>query len=106
MKKLTLFLLTAFLSCTFFSMHLNAETKALTLPKVASITVESAEAHILLARLDKINAIDKSTLHFTEKRQLRMEARSIKGQIHELGGGRFLTIGAVGSFLLLTLLLL
>jgi hypothetical protein len=106
MKKFALALLIAFSSVTFFAMELKAESKTVNYPLASTLTKERSEAHLMLVRLDEIKAMDKSSLCKFEKRQLRKEVRSIKGQLNNLGEGRFLTIGAIASFLLLTLLLL
>ena len=61
----------------------------------STVSTELAEAKILLVRLDIINAMDKTDFSVTEKRDLRKEARSIKGQLKELRGGRYIPVGAL-----------
>ncbi len=69
-------------------------------------TVESAEATVLLARLEKIDAMDKSTMSFSEKKKLRKEVRAINKNLTELGGGVYLSVGGIIIIILLLILLL
>lgn len=111
MKKLKLSLMTALLLLTIIPTQLNAETKN-SIPSVTSIAMSSpntavtAEANILLSRLDNIKAMDKSTLNAIERKQLRKEVRSIKSQLSEMGGGMYLSVGAILIIALILILLL
>jgi hypothetical protein len=67
---------------------------------------EAARANTLLYRLDEINAIDRSKLTAPEKKQLRKEVRSAKKELNELGGGLFISVGAIIVILLLLILFL
>jgi hypothetical protein len=67
---------------------------------------ETAEAKALLLRLDEINAMDKSELKSSEKKNLRKEVRSIKHQLNLLGEGLYLSVGAIIIILLLLIILL
>jgi hypothetical protein len=58
-------------------------------------TTELIKAKSLLARLDIINATDRTYFSVSEKKGLRKEARSIKGQLKELRGGRYSPVGAL-----------
>jgi hypothetical protein len=106
MKKLFLCLVTAFLSSAYFSMESKAATRTDSHSKIAVKSVESAEARILLARLDYIYAMDKSDLSRIERKQLRMEVRSIKSRMNEPGGAKYLSVGAVVIMAMLIILLL
>jgi hypothetical protein len=109
MRKLAFCLVTALLSLTFIPTQLKAGTKTITLSTdVASIdkTAVSAEATVLITRLDAIKAMDKSTLNFSEKQLLRKEVRSIKGQLSEMSGGVYLSVGAILLIALLLIILL
>jgi hypothetical protein len=68
--------------------------------------IESAEANILIARLEEIKSIDKSNMKSSEKRQLRKEVRSIKKSLTEMRGGVYLSVGAIIIIILLLILLL
>lgn len=65
-----------------------------------------AEAQALLSRLDEIKAMDMSSLGKTEKRQLRKEVRAIKSDLRDIGGGVYLSVGAIIIIILLLILLL
>jgi hypothetical protein len=111
MKKLTISLMTTLLLLLFISVQVKAGTKTSASSKdatsiAATKSAESAEAKILLTRLDEIKAMDKSTLNSTERKELRKEVRSIKSQLSELGGGVYLSVGAIIIIILLLILLL
>lgn len=106
MKKLTLGIITAFLLLTLIPTQLKAGTKTSTLSMATTKSFESAKANALLVRLDKINAMDKSKLSSPERKQLRKEVRSIKSQLSDLGGGVYLSVGAILIIILLLILLL
>lgn len=63
-------------------------------------------SEILTARLLEIKAVDKSTLNFSEKRQLRKETRSIKNELRQINGGVYLSAGAIILIALLLIILL
>jgi hypothetical protein len=105
MKKLTLCFMTAILSLTFSPTQLKAGTETTTSIAGAEKSNEATEANVLLRRLDKINAMDKSMLSSAEKRGLRKEVRSIKDQLKALGGGVYLSVGAIIIILLLIIIL-
>ena len=107
MKKFAFYLLTTCLLIAFQPFQLKAETikaepSSLAEPK----PIESTEAKVLLLRLDKINEIDKTELNSTEKKELRKEVRSIKHELKELGGGVFLSAGALIIIVILLIVLL
>jgi len=100
MKKLTVLIVTALLfSVPAFSFDA-------TTPKASLPVTPSAEAQVLLNRLDEINAMDKAPLSKTEKRELRKEVRTIKKELTESSGGIYLSVGAVIIIILLLILLL
>ena len=61
---------------------------------------------IMLARLDEIKAMDKSSLKSSEKKELRKEVREIKSQLRSTGNGVYLSVGAIIIIILLLILLL
>jgi hypothetical protein len=67
-----------------------------------------AEADLLVARLEEINAMDKSGLTRTEKRELRREVRTIENRLNAsstAGGGPVIYISG-GALLLIILLII
>lgn len=69
-------------------------------------TIESAEAQVLLTRLEEIKAMDMTMLNSIERKELRKEVRSIKSQLSEMGQGVYLSVGAIIIIILLLILLL
>lgn len=106
MKKIALGLMTTCLSLTFYPLQSNAKAVVEPSSVVISKPAESAEAKALLIRLNEINDMDVSTLNSTEKKQLRKEVRSIKSELNQIGGGVYLSAGAIIIILLLLIILL
>lgn len=106
MKKISICIMTVILSLTFVPNHLRAEAAITTTSAAAIKAAESAKANSLLSRLNEINEMDKSKLSSLEKKQLRKEVRSTKMQLKELGGGVYLSVGAIIIILLLLILFL
>ncbi len=100
MKKLSVWALTLLLAATI-SLPLSAATTPATAP-----ATPSAEAQVLLNRLNEINTMDKAPLSGTEKRKLRKEVKTIKKELAQANGGVYLSVGAVIIIILLLILLL
>lgn len=76
-------------------------------PVTTAVLKEDEEkAKALLARLDEIKNIDKSTLTKEKRKALRKEVRDIKSQLRSTGNGVYLSIGAIIIIILLLILLL
>jgi hypothetical protein len=103
MKKITICLMTAVMSFTFIPTQVFA-AKAYT--TAASANTESAEANVLLNRLSEIKAMDKSNLTAPEKKELRKEVRSIREQLKDIGGGVYISAGAIILILILLIIFL
>lgn len=67
---------------------------------------EHIKAQFLMKRLDQIRTMDKSKLSVEEKQELRNEVKSIKKNMKEIGGGVYLSVGAIIIIVLLLILLL
>jgi hypothetical protein len=106
MRKLTLYIMTAFLSLTFIPAQLKAGTEATTASTTNAKTSEAAEANALINRLNDINGMDKSKLSSSEKKELRMEVRATKKHLKELNGGVYLSVGAIILIVILLIILL
>jgi hypothetical protein len=106
MKKLAICLMVTCLSLTLIPLQLNAasrtEPSSLPAPKPA----ESAEVKTLELRLNEIKTMDKSNMKSAEKKSLRKEVKSINHRLHEIGGGVYLSVGAVILIVVLLLILL
>jgi hypothetical protein len=109
MKKLTInaCIMAVFMSLTLVPTQLMSET---TKPILSSITadkaVDTVQVNVLLGRLEEIKTMDKSHLSASEKKQLRKETRSIKRHLSDIGGGVYLSVGAIIIIILLLVLLL
>ena len=108
MKKITFVVMAIFLSIAFYPTQSNATTSKNVAPStlVVSAPQESAEYKALLSRLDAIDKTDKSDMKSSEKRALRKEVRSIKQQLHEMGGYVYISIGTLILIALLLIILL
>jgi hypothetical protein len=106
MKKIVLCLMAAFLSLTFIPLQSFAATtdkpSSLVVPKPS----ESAEAKALELRLNEISAMDMSKLKSSEKKEMRKEVRSIKKELRDIGGGVYLSAGALILIVILLIVLL
>lgn len=95
--------MTALLLLAFVPMQLNAEPENNSSPKATTEVVMSDEAAALMDRLEEIEAMDKSDLNSSERKELRKEVRDIK---KELGSGLYISVGAAILIVLLLILLL
>jgi hypothetical protein len=106
MKKLAICLIMTCLSLTLIPLQLNAATpsgpSSLPAPKPA----ESAEIKTLELRLNEINAMDKTKMKSAEKKSLRKEVKSINHKRRDIGGGVYISAGAVILIIILLVVLL
>jgi hypothetical protein len=89
----------------FLFMALAAPGFGTTNPEATRETRE-ATALKLQSRLEEIKSLDKTQLTFAEKRALRKEVRAIKKELAAVGGGVYLSVGAILLIALLLILLL
>jgi hypothetical protein len=84
-KGLAASLMTTFLSLTFIPVpaQLKGKTEMVSSSVAVIKPVESPQVKISRARLNEINAMDKSKLNSADKKELRKETRSIKKQLGE-----------------------
>jgi hypothetical protein len=106
MKKLVICLMMTCLSLTLIPLQLNAATKTEPSSVPAPKPVESAEVKALELRLTEINAMDKSKMKSAEKKTLRKEVKTINHKMHDIGGGVYLSVGAVILIVILLIVLL
>lgn len=106
MKSLLTCLITASLLFAFTPAQLNAAAEPTPIHTEPIEKIQSEKAELLITRLNDIKKMDKSDLNFSEKRQLRKEARSIKAELKEIGGGVYISAGALLVAILLIVLLL
>ncbi|MCF8451512.1 MAG: hypothetical protein K9G49_16690 [Taibaiella sp.] len=101
MKKIIVFSMMACLSLTF----IPAQSFAAPATSI-SATTESAAASTLVSRLHEIKAMEISSMSTTQKKGLRKEVRSIQKQLSDIGGGVYISAGAVILILILLIILL
>ena len=97
--------MTALILLAFMPSHVQAATEKGKVTVAAATPVVSAEAKVLITRLDEIKAMDLSKMSSVEKRQLRQEVRSIKATLNQMDGG-IIYISAGGLLLVILLLIL
>ena len=109
MRKIVFCLMATFLSLTFIPLQANASTSdpTTTLPAPAPASpAEAAKVLTLESRLKEIDAMDKSELKAAEKKDLRKEVKSIRHELRTIGGGVYLSAGAVILILVLLVIFL
>ena len=102
--KLTVGVLMLFLAVAPFST--KADIVKDRTPSDPRSVADVSRAENLVNRLEEIEILDKSDMTRSEKKQLRAEVKSIKKELKELGGGIYLSVGAVIIIILLLILLL
>ena len=103
MKKIVLCVMATFLSLTFLPLQSNASTTA---EPSSLVGTKPAETKTLELRLTEIKTTDMSKLNSSEKKNLRKEVRSINHKLRELGGGVYLSAGALILIVILLIILL
>jgi hypothetical protein len=107
MRKIVFCLMATFLSVAFIPVHASATNdpvKTSTAPAPLS-PVEAAKVITLESRLKEIDAMEKSDLDKSEKKELRKEVKSIKHELNAIGDGVYISAGALILILILVILL-
>jgi hypothetical protein len=106
MKKLAICLLMACLSFTLLPLQANGASKTERTSLPAPKPVESAEVKALELRLNEINSMDKTNMKSAEKKSMRKEVKTINHKLREIGGGVYLSAGAIILIVILLVVLL
>ena len=109
MKKIVFCLMATCLSLTLFPLQLNAANTETTSTLPESKPAEPAmpaEAKTLTLRLDEIKAMDMSKMKSAEKKNLNKEVKSIRHELRTIGGGVYLSAGAIILIVILLIILL
>ncbi len=106
MKKVAFYVMTAIMLLFITTTPVSASHDMNKVALVGNEKIESVESQAMMSRLEEIKAMDKSNMDSKEKRELRKEVRSIKKSMTELGGGVYLSVGAIIIIILLLVLLL
>lgn len=108
MKK-KIYLLSTALMLTFSASNLKAATMV-SEPVAKEITMTDAQKEAKLQaikdRVEEIKAMDKSQLSKEQKKELKTELKTMKAQARGLGGGIYLSVGAIIIIILLLILIL
>lgn len=105
MKKSNLFLVMMLLSLSVMPGTIIAAEKNAT--EIAVNTKEMpTEVKTMLNRLEEIKAMDKSSMTSLEKKELRVEVRTIKAELRSTNNGVYLSVGAIIIIVLLLIILL
>lgn len=88
MNTLRVLIVTAIVLLTFLSTQTIASTGSGQRDSIGRAT-ESDEARIILARLDEISVIDKSTLSPSEVKDLQKEVKASEKRMKRIRGGVF-----------------
>jgi hypothetical protein len=105
MKKIAIILLATCMSLTFLPLQASASTTEPVTTMPAPKPVESSEAKTLELRLNELNSMDKTKLKASEKKSMRKEVRSINHKLREIGGGVYISAGALILILILLIVL-
>ncbi|MBI3233945.1 MAG: hypothetical protein HYZ42_07865 [Bacteroidetes bacterium] len=103
MKKINILVVLTLLLSTIAPNQSKADV--LPIPTSAVPTV-SADSLMLMERLYEINAMDKSNMSASKKKELRKEVKSIEKNMKRLGGGVYISAGALLIILILLILFL
>ncbi|WP_219224053.1 hypothetical protein [Pedobacter antarcticus] len=102
MKKLIYSLTLIFM----LGISVNTVSAATTKDKVEMTVEQKAQLERITNRVEEIKSMDKSNLSRAEKKELRKELKEMKHQARALGGGVYLSVGAIIIIILVLILVL
>lgn len=102
MKKL----IYSFALIFMLGISMNTVSAATTKDKVEMTVEQRAQLERITNRVEEIKAMDKSDLSRAEKKELRKELKEMKKQARALGGGVYLSVGAIIIIILLLIIIL
>ncbi len=106
MKKITFGLMVFGMSLAMAPQTTHAAYMKATADATTSITKYSPQTEVLETRLAEIKAANTADMSKTEKRTMRKEVRSIRQQLSDIGGGVYLSVGAIILIVILLIILL
>lgn len=74
--------------------------------KVELTAEQKVQLNKITNRVEEIKAMDKSDLSKSERKELRKELKELKQQARAMGGGVYLSVGAIIIIILLLILIL
>jgi len=102
MKKL----IYSFLLIFVVGLSVNTVSAATVKDKVEMTAEQKVQLERITNRVEEIKAMDKSNLSRAEKKELRKELRTMKKEARAMGGGVYLSVGAIIIIILLLILIL
>jgi len=102
MKKL----IYSFALIFMLGLSVNTVSAATTKDKVEMTAEQKVKLDRIVNRVEEIKAMDKSNLSKSERKELRKELREMKKQARAMGGGVYLSVGAIIIIILLLILIL
>ena len=88
-------------------LSVNTVSAATTVKDKVEMTAEQkVQLERITNRVEEIKAMDKSNLSRAEKKELRKELRTMKKEARAMGGGVYLSVGAIIIIILLLNLIL
>lgn len=102
MKKL----IYSFALIFLLGLSVNTVSAATNKDKVEMTVEQKAQLEKITNRVEEIKAMDKSHLSRAERKELRNELKGMKKQARAMGGGIYLSVGAIIIIILLLILIL
>jgi hypothetical protein len=102
MKKL----IYSFALIFMLGLGMNTVSAATTKDKVEMTMEQKAQLEKITNRVEEIKAMDKSHMSKAERKELRKELREMKKEARAMGGGVYLSVGAIIIIILLLILIL
>lgn len=87
-------------------LSVNTVSATTTKDKVELSVEQKAQLERITNRVEEIKAMDKSDLSRAERKELRKELKEMKQQARAMGGGVYLSVGAIIIIILLLILIL
>ncbi|WP_442589994.1 hypothetical protein ACSBL2_01915 [Pedobacter sp. AW31-3R] len=84
----------------------NSVSAATVKDKVELTAEQKVQLEKITNRVEEIKAMDKSDLSRSERKELRKELKEMKQQARAMGGGVYLSVGAIIIIILLLILIL
>lgn len=102
MKKL----IYSFALIFMLGLSMNTVSAATTKDKVEMTVEQKAQLEKITNRVEEIKAMDKSHMSRAERKELRNELKAMKKEARAMGGGIYLSVGAIIIIILLLILIL
>ncbi|MGM0580562.1 MAG: hypothetical protein ACQETL_07775 [Bacteroidota bacterium] len=106
MKNIKVYIATVAIVFSLLPVSLKADTGSNLKTTEPTTTTVQIRSEILINRMEEIKEMDKSDMNRTEKKELRKEVRAANKELKELGGGIYLSVGAILLIALLLILFL